>query len=309
MITLKNLKHLGLQNFKVDDFLRFLTELGPNLESLDLNGCDSEFFVKSAGSSTVQDLITRSAGSLKGLNLNNTSFRGNGLEVLCRTPELRLKELYISNCPGVSDDTVQALVETQNDLQVLDLSDCRHLKRQNIIYMLRNLMHFKTLRLGCHGKTVVKKFLPELRHLSNLTRLEINGYLNGINQSSMTALVTSYKNLTVLKLKFPGGDGIKAIQALFAHATQLRELCLDFNFHLTDAVLMGLNPEEVTPFSIRSKRGCFDQVNTSRSIVHLKRLTVLSLRWCRYFTDASLFNCFKFQELRSLNLCCCDKVS
>ena len=309
--SLQKLKHLSLQNFSVDNFLSFLTELGPNnLESLLFNECELGFYFTSAGSSIFRDLITRSAGSLKILNFNIRQLKENDLKVLCRTPDLRLKELHIPNCQEISDETIRALLETQIDLQVLDLSNCTHLKEENLIFLARNLMRLKTLRLLSYGNTVTNQSLTELRNLSNLNRLEINDSLIGINQSSIVALVTSCTNLTVLKLQFSiGFDSDKAVQALFAHATQLRELYLDYSYYITDAVLMGYNQEEDTPAPRPSKRICIDHDTTSRSIANLKRLTVLSLRRCNFVTDHSLFNCFKFQELRSLNISFCDKVS
>lgn len=152
--------------------------------------------------------------------------------------------------------------------------------------------------------------------------------------------------LTVLNLTSSrSGVTNKAAQAIFVHATNLRELVLDYCDNLTDAGLLGMDLDEEekksredTPssfstlqsdfkISLRSKAEqeivndaalkntmltmCEAQegnINLSKSIANLKGLTVLKLTGCNKVTDVSLIYCFKFLELRSLTLAKCHQV-
>lgn len=319
----------------------------------------------------VNDFISSNADSIKELNFSRTLIDGDALEKLIETPGLRLRQLHLVSCDQLTNTGIMALAAVQSDLVTLDLSSCARVTDQSVLSFTKTLKALKVLRLKL-CRAITDFSIAELGQLPVLEELDVSGceYVTGagienlfkeknnhlkrihlgalsnIHESSVIKLVEMCPKLTVLNLTSSrSGVTNKAAQAIFVHATNLRELVLDYCDNVTDAGLLGMDLEEEekksredTPssfstlqsdfkISLRSKAEqeivndaalkntmltmCEAQegnINLSKSIANLKGLTVLKLTGCNKVTDVSLIYCFKFLELRSLTLAKCHQV-
>lgn len=218
----------------------------------------------------VHDFISSNAASIKELNFSRTLIDGDALEKLVTIPDLQLDKLHLASCDQLTNSGLLALALNQPSLKVLDLSSCVRVTDQSVIAFTKNLPSLTSLRLKlCRAVTDLS--IAELSKLPFLNELDVSGCefvtgqgiesllktknyslqrihlgaLSNIHETSVTKLVEMCSNLTVLNLT-SGRSGVtnKSAQAIFVHATKLRELVLDFCDNVSDAGLLGMDLDE-----------------------------------------------------------------
>ena len=293
-VALQNLRHLGIvdNRYLSDAFFSRLTTLMPNLESLDLTGCQISFhkglyrkfypqnnFEKGASESIltfhfVHDFIRSNSATIKKLNFSKTLIDGDALEKLVRTPGLQLKELHLASCDQLTNTGLLALAETQVELEVLDVSSCVRVTDQSVISFAKNLPCLKILRLKL-CRAVTDLGITELKTLPYLEEVDVSG------------------------CEFVTGQGI---ESLFKEENQyLRRLHLGAlsNIHESSVIKLVEMVKNLTVLNLTSSRSGVTNKAAQEIFVHATKLRELNLDFCDNVTDAGLLGMDLTEEKKS----------
>lgn len=276
----KNLAFLDLSwNPLHEDLLIQLGQLS-GLQSLNLKNC------LGVDDALVEDLASK--GTIRSLNLSNTSITDEGLMTM---NDLPLESLNISRCGSITDDGMFWLQYIRS-LQELDISGCSEISSGGI-EQLRLLPKLKRLYLQemkvmrcCSLREMFSLEVLNLRDcfwvndavLSDLSLCRNLRFLNLRNCSNFTDL--GLRNLLELKE---------------LESVNLRGCCQITDFGVTLlSDLIGLKDLDLSFLNQVTDRGL-------ASLMKIKQLSRLVLNWCNQITANGLQklkeNCRELQEL------------
>ncbi|XP_034105548.1 dynein regulatory complex subunit 6 [Drosophila albomicans] len=277
---------ISQNRYLTDALLVRLTAMMPNLQLLNMSGCQISFhnaihrrFYPNEPSAPSESVLTfkyilsvlvQQRKTLRTLDFSHTII-GHSLAALCDLsrpdengePGLQLQRLYLAGCRQLNAATMKEFLHTQSQLSVLDLSGTVCLNDDCMEAIVQANPLLKDLKINaCGGLTNVGA--AHLRHLQRLQRLDISN-CDGINSGGIVEGIASEENSVLLELNVSYlticEEAIKAI------ARNLHELrCLHLNHcvnGVTDEVLQLI-------------------------ISQLRWLRELSLESCCRLTDAAL---------------------
>lgn len=281
-VALKDLQHLGIvdNRYLSDAFFNRLTTMMPNLQSLDLTGCQISFhkglykkfypnnnFQKGASESIltfhfVHDFINSNAASVKELNFSRTLIDGDALVQLTEIPELRLKKLYLSTCDQLTNTGLMALATSQTELDTLDVSSCARVTDQSLICFSQTLKSLQVLRVKlCRAVTDLS--IAELNNLPQLEELDVSG-----------CEVT--------------GQGIEKLFKDENRTLKRIHMGALSNIHESSVVKLVEKCPNLTVLNLTSSRSGVTNRAAQAIFVHGTKLRELILDYCDNITDAGL---------------------
>ncbi|XP_034478186.1 F-box/LRR-repeat protein 20 [Drosophila innubila] len=293
---------ISQNRYLTDAILVRLTALMPNLELINMSGCQISFhnaihrrFYPNEPSAPSESVLTfkyilsvlvQQRKKLRVLDFSHTII-GHSLMALCDLsqpddngrPGLQLERLYLSGCRQLNVATIKGFLSTQSLLSVLDLSGTVCLNDDCLVTIAGTNPQLKSLKISaCAGVTNMGAI--HLRNLSRLQHLDISncdgisspGIIEGVGREQNTVLLElNVSNLTICE---------EAIRAIARNLRALRSL------HLNNCV-----------------NGVTDDV-MQLIISQLCWLRELSLESCCRLTDAALtgINVSKLQLNRTSSI-------
>lgn len=281
--ALKDLKHLGIvdNRYLADAFFSRLTRLMPNLESLDLTGCQISFhkglykkfypnsnFQKGASECIltyhfVHEFVQSNATTISELNFSKTLIDGDALEKLVEIEDLRLKKLHLTSCDQLTNTGLISLATVQTGITHLDLSSCARVTDQSVICFAQNLQELRVLRLKL-CRAVTDLGIAELKNLPHLEELDVSG------------------------CEFVTGGGVESLfneQNVTLKRINLGALS---NIHETSVIKLVEMCPNLTVLDLTSSRSGVTNKAAQAIFVHAIRLRELILDFCDNITDAGL---------------------
>ena len=192
--TLKNVYELNLEyNYFLNDALfNRLVAICPNLESLNLMGCQMTFHyglyrkfyhdfntLPYASRSTLTfinalNYFGQQAYKLKHLDFSYTSINPSALTILTGLQNLRLESLILQGCDQLSNESIKGMTQHQTCLKVLDISFNAHITDDSLLCICKNLTKLETLRIIQCSKVIDIgiKYIQLLQHLKELNIAE-----------------------------------------------------------------------------------------------------------------------------------------
>ncbi|KAL7737115.1 hypothetical protein ACLKA6_005330 [Drosophila palustris] len=285
---LANIRELTIsQNrYLTDAILVRLTALMPNLELINMSGCQISFhnaihrrFYPNEPSSPSESVLTfkyilsvlvQQRKKLRVLDFSDTII-GHSLMALCDLsqadangqPGMQLERLYLSGCRQLNVATIKGFLQTQSQLSVLDLSGTVCLNDECLETIAATNAQLRCLKINaCAG--VTNTGAVHLKHLLRLQQLDISN-CDGINSPGIIEGVAHAENHVLLELNVSYLTICEeAIKAIARNLRALRSL------HLNNCV-----------------NGVTDDV-MQLIISQLSWLRELSLESCCRLTDAAL---------------------
>lgn len=293
--ALSGLEELDLSDLRYLSDLTFnrLTSCTPTLRRLSLAGCHIAFefdpyhgcavgVVDSSALLSLRNLrklLTEQKSTLVALDLSRTSITPESLRTIAQVPGLVLKELYLQGCKELTDYSVEALVQHQAELQILDISGCTELTSRSVQAIAHGLKSLRHLSLSRDWR-VTEKGLTNLLSVPSLRSLDLSECLNisGVETvNGLTRCSTSRAELETLNLKsctYMRDLAVFSFTQFFGET--LRELDLTSCVNVTD-----LSVRAITTYS--------------------QRLVVLRLGWCKEVTDWGLLGMMEVIKTESDN--------
>jgi F-box and leucine-rich repeat protein 9 len=267
----RQLRNLSLAHnrYLSDALFNRIVALTSSLENIDLSGCCISFhkglykkFYPATQLEPSESVLTfhyisqfleQSASKVKHLNFSSTLIDGSALTILAEIPNLSLLSINLKACDQMTNPGIIRLVNTQTQLQSLDLSMSLRVTDQSLIAICNGLSQLKSLKIRrCRALTDLGiKEIVKLEHLEILDISEcesITGqgitegiaskvnrrlqqvYVSALNicESSIIKMVENFPNLLVLDLSFCFNSVTDlVIQMIFKHLIWLRHLNLD----------------------------------------------------------------------------------
>ncbi|KAH8299305.1 hypothetical protein KR044_000272, partial [Drosophila immigrans] len=259
---LASIKELTIsQNrYLTDAILVRLTALMPNLELLNMSGCQISFhnaihrrFYPNEPSAPSESVLTfkyilsvlvQQRKKLRTLDFSHTII-GHSLAALCDLsqpddndePGLQLQRLYLAGCRQLNAATMKGFLFTQSQLCVLDLSGTVCLNDDCMAAIVQANPLLNDLKINaCAGLT--NAGASHLRHLQHLQRLDISN-CDGINSAGIVEGVASEENSVLLELNVSYLTICEeAIKAIARNLHELRSLHLNHCVNgVTDEVI------------------------------------------------------------------------
>lgn len=212
---------ISQNRYLTDAILVRLTALMPNLELLNMSGCQISFhnaihrrFYPNEPSAPSESVLTfkyilsvlvQQRKILRALDFSQTII-GHSLMALCDLskpddngqPGLQLQRLHLAGCRQLNVATIQGFLFTQSQLSVLDLSGTVCLNDDCLYTIVGANPQLTDLKINaCAGVTNVGAAL--LRHLLNLQHLDISN-CDGINSDGIMEGVAREENTVLLEL-------------------------------------------------------------------------------------------------------------
>lgn len=280
-VALTGLRHLGIvdNRYLSDAFFNRLTTLMPQLESLDLTGCQISFhkglykkfypnsqFTKGASECIltfhfIHEFITNTP-TIKELNFSKTLIDGDALEKLVEIPNLRLEKVHLANCDQLTNTGLVALARSQVDLRHLDLSCCVRVTDQSVVAFAQHLKELRVLRLKL-CRAVTDLGIAELKNLP-LEELDVSG------------------------CEYVTGQGIENLFKERNEKLQRVHLGALSNIHESSVIRLVEMCPNLTVLNLTSSRSGVTNKAVQEIFVHAIKLRELVLDFCDNVTDAGL---------------------
>ncbi|XP_060784423.1 uncharacterized protein fbxl9 [Neoarius graeffei] len=276
--ALKNLEELDLSDLRYLSDLTFnrLTGCTLRLRRLALAGCHIAFefdpylgCAVGSGSSAILSLrnllqlLQDQSSTLCSLDLSRTSITPESLRLLARVPGLRLEELSLSGCKGLTDSSIKQLCKHQRGLQKLDLSGCTELTSRSVLAVAAELKWLQSLSLSRVWR-MTEKGLADLMALPALSSLDLAECVNVSGAELEKGLSSPQPRAQLEKLSL-------------RNCTYLQDVCL-----LARLLTFSLKELDLT--------SCIVLTDSSVHAIasYLPGLRVLRLGWCKLITDWGL---------------------
>lgn len=267
-----NLKSISINDnrYLSDSIFNRIVAMAPNIKHLDMTQCHisfhkglyRKFYPKQQVNPSesvltfhyISQFIVDNADQLKSLNFSRTLIDGTALTGLASIENLKLDRLELIRCDQLTNDGIINLVEKQNMLTYLNLSESTRLTDYSLINICNNLTELKTLKLR-RCRAISDAGTKEIIKLKRLCSLDISecenvtddGIIEGfaknenkvlreiyvsalnIGESTIIKLVQNLPDLRVLDLSYCfNGVTELAMQMIFKHCRWLKILNLDY---------------------------------------------------------------------------------
>ncbi|KAF7792819.1 hypothetical protein EIP86_003919 [Pleurotus ostreatoroseus] len=110
-----------------------------------------------------------------------------------------LEEVYLSGIPDLTDPTLICLIDTSNDLKILDVSGCNQLSDVGVSHIAINGTQLNTIRLNSVTGITDPTISVIVQSLPHLQELEVSG-LSLLTASSLRDIWSYGRRLRVLRL-------------------------------------------------------------------------------------------------------------
>ncbi|KMZ73741.1 F-box/LRR-repeat protein [Zostera marina] len=346
VLQLQYLQELYLSGCSGIDYesLMDLDQKCESLHLLDLSNCENVSHVGlcsiTNGTTNLRQLIL----SYSFLGLSNSminlsklhSIKLDGCKVNCSglksigNSNMLLKELSLSKCNGVTDESLSYIVGKHRELVKLDITCCRGITHDSIVSITKSCSYLTSLRLESCSLISVKAFpligqccrlledlnltdtglddegLKAISACSKLSSLKI-GFCLDISDNGLIYIGKACKNLKEIDLYRSDGITDVGITAIALGCSDLETIDLAYCTKITDNSMNSLS--NCSKLSTLEIRGCsqVSSLGVSTITVGCRQITNLDMKRCSKINDAGMLSIAHYsQNLRHINISYCS---
>ncbi|KAH7152755.1 hypothetical protein EDB81DRAFT_931086 [Dactylonectria macrodidyma] len=249
---------------------------------------------------------------IKRLNLAALADKVNDGSVMPLSVCTRVERLTLTNCRGLTDSGLIALVENSNSLLALDISNDKHITEQSINAIAEHCKRLQGLNIsGCEN--ISNESMITLAHSCKfIKRLKLNECAQ-LRDDAILAFAEHCPNILEIDLHQCTWIGNGPVTSLLARGNCLRELRLASCDLIDDDAFLSLPPNRIFEhLRILDLTSCtrLTDAAVQKLIDVAPRLRNLVLAKCRNITDAAVHAIAKLgKNLHYVHLGHCGQIT
>ncbi|UKZ83950.1 hypothetical protein TrVFT333_011765 [Trichoderma virens FT-333] len=249
---------------------------------------------------------------IKRLNLAALADKVNDGSVMPLAVCSRVERLTLTNCRGLSDTGLIALVENSSSLLALDISNDKHITERSINAIATHCKRLQGLNIsGCENISN-ESMLTLAQNCRYIKRLKLNECVQ-LRDNAVLAFAEHCPNILEIDLHQCVQIGNGPITSLLAKGNSLRELRLANCELIDDDAFLSLPPTQVYEhLRILDLTSCsrLTDAAVGKIIDAAPRLRNLLLSKCRNITDAAIHSIAKLgKNLHYVHLGHCSQIT
>ncbi|PTB63338.1 RNI-like protein [Trichoderma citrinoviride] len=249
---------------------------------------------------------------IKRLNLAALADKVNDGSVMPLAVCSRVERLTLTNCRGLSDTGLIALVENSSSLLALDISNDKHITERSINAIAKHCKRLQGLNIsGCENISN-ESLLTLAQNCRYIKRLKLNECIQ-VRDNAVLAFAEHCPNILEIDLHQCVQIGNGPITSLLAKGNSLRELRLANCELIDDDAFLSLPPNQVYEhLRILDLTSCsrLTDAAVAKIIDAAPRLRNLLLSKCRNITDAAIHSIAKLgKNLHYVHLGHCGQIT
>ncbi|KAL7931313.1 RNI-like protein [Trichoderma chlorosporum] len=249
---------------------------------------------------------------IKRLNLAALADKVNDGSVMPLAVCSRVERLTLTNCRGLSDSGLIALVENSSSLLALDISNDKHITERSINAIATHCKRLQGLNIsGCENISN-ESMLTLAQNCRYIKRLKLNECVQ-LRDNAVLAFAEHCPNILEIDLHQCVQIGNGPITSLLSKGNSLRELRLANCELIDDDAFLSLPPTQVYEhLRILDLTSCsrLTDAAVGKIIDAAPRLRNLLLSKCRNITDAAIHSIAKLgKNLHYVHLGHCSQIT
>ncbi|KAL6879956.1 RNI-like protein [Trichoderma longibrachiatum] len=249
---------------------------------------------------------------IKRLNLAQLADKVNDGSVMPLAVCSRVERLTLTNCRGLTDTGLIALVENSSSLLALDISNDKHITERSINAIAKHCKRLQGLNIsGCENISN-ESMLTLAQNCRYIKRLKLNECIQ-LRDNAVLAFAEHCPNILEIDLHQCVQIGNGPITSLLAKGNSLRELRLANCELIDDDAFLSLPPNQVYEhLRILDLTSCsrLTDAAVAKIIDAAPRLRNLLLSKCRNITDAAIHSIAKLgKNLHYVHLGHCGQIT
>ncbi|KAL7785473.1 hypothetical protein V8C37DRAFT_318650 [Trichoderma ceciliae] len=249
---------------------------------------------------------------IKRLNLAALADKVNDGSVMPLSVCSRVERLTLTNCRGLSDTGLIALVENSSSLLALDISNDKHITERSVNAIATHCKRLQGLNIsGCENISN-DSMLTLAQNCRFIKRLKLNECIQ-LRDNAVLAFAEHCPNILEIDLHQCVQIGNGPITSLLAKGNSLRELRLANCELIDDDAFLSLPPTQVYEhLRILDLTSCsrLTDAAVAKIIDAAPRLRNLLLSKCRNITDAAIHSISKLgKNLHYVHLGHCGQIT
>ncbi|EGR44724.1 uncharacterized protein TRIREDRAFT_27384, partial [Trichoderma reesei QM6a] len=249
---------------------------------------------------------------IKRLNLAALADKVNDGSVMPLAVCSRVERLTLTNCRGLTDTGLIALVENSSSLLALDISNDKHITERSINAIAKHCKRLQGLNIsGCENISN-ESMLTLAQNCRYIKRLKLNECIQ-LRDNAVLAFAEHCPNILEIDLHQCVQIGNGPITSLLAKGNSLRELRLANCELIDDDAFLSLPPTQVYEhLRILDLTSCsrLTDAAVAKIIDAAPRLRNLLLSKCRNITDAAIHSIAKLgKNLHYVHLGHCGQIT
>ncbi|PNP47931.1 hypothetical protein TGAMA5MH_00983 [Trichoderma gamsii] len=249
---------------------------------------------------------------IKRLNLAALADKVNDGSVMPLAVCSRVERLTLTNCRGLTDTGLIALVENSSSLLALDISNDKHITEQSINAIASHCKRLQGLNISGCDNISNDSLLTLAQNCKYIKRLKLNECIQ-IRDNAVLAFADNCRNILEIDLHQCVQIGNGPITALMSKGHSLRELRLANCELIGDDAFLSLPPTQLYEhLRILDLTSCsrLTDAAVAKIIDAAPRLRNLLLSKCRNITDAAIHSISKLgKNLHYVHLGHCSLIT